>query len=52
MNKKLKTLGYIFLLPTLVLLFLLTKKVILFVELGHQKPLPKLSFMTVVQSMK
>ena len=30
MNKKLKILGYIFLLPTLVLLFFLTKTVILF----------------------
>ena len=44
MNKKLKTLGYIFLLPTLVLLFLLTKKVILFVELGHQKTIAKAKF--------
>lgn len=44
MNKKLKTLGYIFLLPTLVLLFFLTKTVILFVELGHQKTIAKAKF--------
>lgn len=44
MNKKLKILGYIFLLPTLVLLFFLTKKIILFVEVGHQKTIAKAKF--------
>jgi hypothetical protein len=44
MNKKLKTLGYIFLLPTLVLLFLVTKKVMHFVELGHQKTIAQVKF--------